>query len=136
MFVVYLYSAAENSRFVQQFSSTVIYSVLCAIGIRLLWIQAFRSQSVDDPVCCGEDHPDSECPFVFRLEFILVLIALVTGRLILSLYCYRRCFKRPPKQLQLQDGYLQVSTVDPDSPPPVAERRRAGRLPRRMDAFF
>ncbi len=129
LLAVYIYSVAENSTSVNRVVSSVVYSILVAIGIRTLWIQTDRSESVYDPVCCGTDYPDKYCPFILNSTFFFLLILLIVLRLTLTNSWNRTPEKKKPEE---PEEYQAVSTVDVDSPVSVTPRR----LPRRWDRFF
>jgi hypothetical protein len=110
---LYLYSCAHNSSWVQAFISTLVYCILVVIGIRVLWIEG--SKLSNTTLCCGKDHEDSECPFVFHWPFYL----LITLLFIVRFYLLYRVRRKSKKSLE-----TATATVEEQEPLVFVRRSR------------
>lgn len=125
---VYLYSAAQRNRAFESVLVSAVYSALCAIGIRYVYIQIHHSSS---EYCCGEDYEDNQCPILFNWLFVVLFVTLAVGRLA-AIYVLRPCIKSTPivptvspqRQVEHASEYQPVELASPTAQPLIEPRRR------------
>lgn len=105
--LAFTYAYAHQNRDLQTVLVSMVYSLLVAVGARALWIQFERDSHPTDSFCCGPDHDDYNCPFIFKLPFVVLFVTLFAARLLL-VFC--KC--KPVKTNQEAVEYESVSTEE------------------------
>jgi len=140
--IVFIYGWMHHNDYFRSIGISIIYSILAAIGLRVLWIEYERLPTpYTDPLCCGEDYPDEYCPFIFKISFIVWLILLSAIRIV-TIFMFNNYYKARKQRKHYNKTHktieIQTSTVDEASDiEPLIDRTESPiRLPRRWDRFY